>query len=706
MASANGNIVPAAASESQFATRFSDTARDPFSGGYTPLFPDFIIDLATPANNTAPATIRNSVAAAGTQQILLAFGVFHEGKMHTYLAPTRMERSLGAPATAVDNKIFAFDGDLFSNQGMNVHLDDALFDEQANQIIIPTVTTVLDALVQDPAVVMMGPYTNNDAGTEVKKFRGIIPIPNCYVHVFLANEVTPNYFFTYVYPQMVIDGHEQDCAAFIDFFRAAMTRLVTGVDASSVQRALPVAPPRNTALLTSRRQVIMQHFPILNANLAQLQQSQIATQLGVLAQQQHDFKVESDARRAAKEVKSVETYLGPGRFRTLLKISRVSNEAGLAPIWGHFANSKKEEHLSILQSAINQELSYEHDNHLDFVASSSLLASVLKLTWYLTSKDAITTGLLNPFLYGDTDLVAAELENSRVQLMLSGGGTPSFADATQAIKNTLNLPSSNSSVRYIRRLKIMAGTVLGSRHVLTTWLRDHVRDMQSFSATFESWVPTVAPHLAPARGIFHCKWVATNLSVWVKEQGASPQAVDLPSSQFVSDAIQADRIWEPVLSPTFCNRWKIYDLCYASPPPPFLPTMPHGLGPVGGGGGGPAVGGGIPAIGGGIPHPPPLAIPRVPLQNQDQVCININFASHLFTSYKERPHKSATIRKKIKNGELPPLPPSKVDQHPMCLAFHTKGQCNLSCPRAADHVVYTDPEYVPICGWCTTNYPE
>ena len=134
--------------------------------------------------------------------------------------------------------------------------------------------------------------------------------------------------------------------------------------------------------------------------------------------------------------------------------------------------------------------------------------------------------------------------------------------------------------------------------------------------------------------------------------------------------------------------------------------MPHGLGPVGGGGGGPAVGGGIPAIGGGIPQPPPLAIPRVPLQNQDQVCININFASHLFTSYKERPHKSATIRKKIKSGELPPLPLSKVDQLPMCLAFHTKGQCNLSCPRAADHVVYTDPEYVPICGWCTTNYPE
>ena len=111
------------------------------------------------------------------------------------------------------------------------------------------------------------------------------------------------------------------------------------------------------------------------------------------------------------------------------------------------ANSNSKEHLSILQSVINQEILYEKDDQLDFVVSSSLIASILKMSLYLTSKDAIETGFLNPFLYGDTDLVAAELENSRVELMLSGGGTPSFADATQAIKNSINLPSSNSSVR-------------------------------------------------------------------------------------------------------------------------------------------------------------------------------------------------------------------------------------------------------------------
>ena len=79
-----------------------------------------------------------------------------------------MERSLGAAASTLDGKMYAFDGDLFSNQGMNVTIDDALFSMQANQIRIPTITTVQDTLAQDPLVNIMGFYTATDAGTEVK----------------------------------------------------------------------------------------------------------------------------------------------------------------------------------------------------------------------------------------------------------------------------------------------------------------------------------------------------------------------------------------------------------------------------------------------------------------------------------------------------------------------------------------------------------
>jgi len=116
------------------------------TGNYTTLYADFNLDIATAA---AQATIQNYVAATGTQHQLLAFGVFNSGRMHCYLYPSRTERSLGAPVTALDGKLYAFDGDLFRNNRINANLDDNLFDMRASQIRIQTITTILDALAID-----------------------------------------------------------------------------------------------------------------------------------------------------------------------------------------------------------------------------------------------------------------------------------------------------------------------------------------------------------------------------------------------------------------------------------------------------------------------------------------------------------------------------------------------------------------------------
>jgi len=50
---------------------------------------------------------------------------------------------------------------------------------------------------------------------------------------------------------------------------------------------------------------------------------------------------------------------------------------------------------------------------------------------------------------------------------------------------------------------------------------------------------------------------------------------------------------------------------------------------------------------------------------------------------------------------------SKVQgQHskPMCLAWHTKGQCNANCPCASDHVQYSAPKLAPLATWCVIGY--
>ena len=92
---------------------------------------------------------------------------------------------------------------------------------------------------------------------------------------------------------------------------------------------------------------------------------------------------------------------------------------------------------------------------------------------------------------------------------------------------------------------------------------------------------------------------------------------------------------------------------------------------------------------------------------------NPKYEAGLFGEYKRRKDKnnqgikSKDIRAKIKSGDLPALPPSKVDPSiDMCLAWHTKGMCNPDCPCARDHEAeYSNEEYRPLKSWCIANYP-
>ena len=106
---------------------------------------------------------------------------------------------------------------------------------------------------------------------------------------------------------------------------------------------------------------------------------------------------------------------------------------------------------------------------------------------------------------------------------------------------------------------------------------------------------------------------------------------------------------------------------------------------------------------GGPPRGPPLGGP--PGGENAGRTNNVGFNAELFMTYRSRPVKSASIRRQIRANTLLALPLSTVDTQTICLAFHTKGQCNAECPHVADHVAYTAEEYAPLLDWCATNYP-
>ena len=309
----------------------------------------------------------------------------------------------------------------------------------------------------------------------------------------------------------------------------------------------------------------------------------------------------------------------------------------------------------------------------------------------MVSKDAIETGL-NPFLFGDSDMEASQQANARIELMLAGGASPSLADAEAALATKINMPSADGSSRNIRRQQILAMSIFPPQHQFTNWLKAHYDDWESFRMEWYAYIPSPAFYTA-AKGILHCKWMATCQSEWFKEQARSPQPINLSDPYEIRKKIDREQPWEPLLSTAFVQRYKILDICGVRPlgnplpsPTDLDPPFPGSGGPVGGGGG-PVGGGG----GGG---------------GTNGRRNNTSFNTTLFGAYKSNPAKSSAIRAKIRSGEIPALPASKVDGGSACLAWHTKGQCNQECPRCADHVVYTTEEYQPLVTWCTANYPS
>jgi hypothetical protein len=86
---------------------------------------------------------------------------------------------------------------------------------------------------------------------------------------------------------------------------------------------------------------------------------------------------------------------------------------------------------------------------------------------------------------------------------------------------------------------------------------------------------------------------------------------------------------------------------------------------------------------------------------------NPHFLEEVFGAYRKlNKVRTRDIRRMITSKDLPELPLSKVDKQALCLAWHTKGQCNNRCPRAIDHVAYTKDELRELAQWCTAHYPK
>ena len=301
----------------------------------------------------------------------------------------------------------------------------------------------------------------------------------------------------------------------------------------------------------------------------------------------------------------------------------------------------------------------------------------------MATNDAVETGF-SAWLLPESKLTSSATAQSVYEMLYGDGASPSLADATALVKAKPGAPRHLYQVRIqIRKFHILNIVALGLNHPLCQAIDAYHRRFLTMESTLHAL--HTEDLLLPTKLL---KRFCVQVSQWYRRQGQQANVLPPPTLEAVFDDVESERPWAPLLSLPFLQSLNLQS--FHRPANPFRPDVGNGANNLGAA---------APVGGGEINRPAGAA-------RANERMNNTAFAEALFGIYKAMPVSCRALRQKINRNELPALPLSKVDRQPMCLAWHTKGLCNVACSRGADHVVYTTNEYQHLVQWCATNFHE
>ncbi len=466
----------------------------------------------------------------------------------------------------------------------------------------------------------------------------------------------------------------------------------------------PASPARHVPLLSQAAALLHHHLPALSfgggggINLTPLVDTIVAGQ-----QQRAAEQAQAQAEKLRKDNTTVESWLGPENFQRLLKYCGVAVEADLPPLWAALAKAPAKDRLRILQGKVANEFIAMGAVYEKYTPNLYLLTEVTALRWTMINPDALDLcSMGNAFLFTDSDVEVEQNISRQIGFVQSSGAAPSLADAQILLKMKVNIPGPDDSIRAVRRMQAVYRAILPVGHPLIAFLANHHDIMKAFDPNWQNY-HTYVPRLRPLNGVFHLQWLSLKLTRYFTQLDHNYPIVTFPDPADIVNCIQEQKQWEPIITDVFINKYNLSSFMALHHHPEQAMSVisastsgagslagsmvsgltfgtPGGRQPAGGNSGGTARAGTI--------------------TSNDRV-ENTHFNNALFGSYRISAIKTKAIRQKIAAGDIPPLPPSKNDSSkPLCLAWHTKGQCNTNCPLTSDHVAYSAEEYTALATWC------
>lgn len=673
---------------------YSDPASDPYQHRYDALMDVFAVPPQGQA--TPPATLISQISDSTSAGVPAAFLMLVEnpfdpallGQVMCFHRISKYTAKLGHPSPW-DNYHFAFAGNNSGSQVTTV-IWRSEFHAQANQGALIRVPTEQQADIESallPLPPHLGPYQNNDAGTETIRTRRTMVVPPAYIRLFLSQPLAPLVAYQRLRAATIADGTEAALLPLSIWLRAACTLSAAGA-APHVQGQGPYPPFADSFLHTFTWTALTHDLPLvdpghqINSGL-----NSVAGNLGTMVAEQRLARQEAAlARSAASAPKTIESLFRT-RLDKLMRFCRVSDPVDLPPVYSDLANCRQKDLTQTMQDAIH--LASE-DLRLGqhFVITPALAKKIINVSWAVVSMDDIDTGIHHFHVVQQTPegMAAARHLVTTYDLIHTDGTSLSLADAERlATVQTTSFPLTWIQTRHtIGNLIVLCHVFLGATHPLTTSLASHFNTMVSREVHLETLAPPAASliprYLLPC---YYTRWHQIRFSRWFTKQTVSPGPVPAPDFDQLLNDIEDRLNWIP--------DFPAHYLPAATPPtapasaPVYVPggnALPTPAGP--------------PAPSGATATPP------APSRRVD----NAEYNEALFGRFRAMTGCTLPVLRQLWANASPPvqLPSTVNNSRRRCLAYHVKGMCNTICRNSADHVPSTPADDQALVAFCTQHW--
>ena len=272
---------PAQAPTVYYRDYFADATHDVFQGNYEAILSPY--GIPTLGDAATPAAVRTLVQNCKAQNIPTAFLLLHndDNLLHIYIQLDKFHPCAGMNATRWDDRMFICKGELHHNSHVAVEFREDYFNQIPANVPVPSPDMIDAGYAVDPNANLLGPNDIRNDGIENLRLRRTCFVPAPYVPLFLASPLSPRHAWDIVRSQIVTDNRQEECLPLINYLRCALW-VSTNPDTPILAVNPPTAPLPDSVLLDCRCRIIENDFPLLNSNLANIQHTEIAGQLGLL----------------------------------------------------------------------------------------------------------------------------------------------------------------------------------------------------------------------------------------------------------------------------------------------------------------------------------------------------------------------------------------------------------------------------------------